>query len=230
MKARALSGGAWLALGLLAAGSGAAPILEPVDVRGDDDSQPATASRLLPYQPIAPLSGGQEAAPAASSPGDYLDLLPEPVPPLAPSAGLLAGLDTVSLRRRGGIGAASGPLTPPPRPANPAPWLLALGLALALGAYGLQLWRRRRYARAARARRHIPIVGKGNRSRRRRSPATTREPTAGAASARREAVAGRSSSTDDGRKRQRGNRRSRSGRSRRSRTRNGSGRDSPGRP
>jgi hypothetical protein len=54
-----------------------------------------------------------------------------------------------------------------------APWVLSLAAACATGGiYFLQLRRRHRLARAARARRHIPIVDARSRSRRRKSRGT----------------------------------------------------------
>jgi hypothetical protein len=211
----------------------AAPILEAPGRPGDESAHATVAGRLSDYLVIESIVVGAGAGPAtagsyAAVPSDllqagYLDLLPETGLPLASSVDLLSGVDAASLRRRMGLDPASEPPDPPARPPGPAAWIVALGLALALGVYLLQYRRRRRYARAARARRHIPIVGKRARSRRRQARAATRELHAGAVDARRKHGATSSAGKEGGGKRHRSSKRSRSGRPRHSASRSGRG-------
>lgn len=234
MNARVLAGAFWLALALLAPGAPAAPILEAPESPGDDLGQATIAGRLPEYLVIesfvvAPGAGPMSAGPYSAVPSDllqagYLDLMPESASTLAFSVDLLSAVDAASLRRRMGLDPVSEQPVPPARPGGPASWILTLGLALALGVYTIQYRRRRRFARAARARRHIPIVGKRARSRRHRARAATRALHASANGAGREHASTRSASHGDGGKQRRRSKRSRSGGSRRGGSRSGSSR------
>ncbi|MEQ8263440.1 hypothetical protein [Pseudohaliea sp.] len=239
MNARGAARAGRLALALLAPGAVAAPILEAPGRPGDEPGPATIAGRLPEYLVIESIVVGAGAGPAsggpyAAVPSDllqvgYRDLLPEAGSPLVLSVDLLSGVDAASLRRRMGLDPASEPPDSAVRPGGPALWIVVVGLALALGVYFLQYRRRRRYARAARARRHIPIVGKRARSRRRRARAATRELHDSAADARRRHGASRSTGKDGGEKRRRSSKRSRSGRPRHSASRSGSSRGSSGR-
>jgi hypothetical protein len=128
---------------------------------------------LVAMDPTA--AAGLERFLAADFPRDaYRDLLPESSSALLPSLDFRDTFGPAMAYGRMGI----EPLDLAPAPARrefSATFVsFSLLLLALLGVYLLQHWRRKRYARAARSRRHIPIVGRRARSRRRRARAATR--------------------------------------------------------
>jgi hypothetical protein len=145
-----------------------APVLTAVDVTAA--ARALGDPLVVPVAPAVSLelfsgNNASEGIPALS----YLVVAPLPTP------GLLWAVDGPSIFERPLELLLEEPAESSSTPATSTSWMIGLLAVLACGGvYALQFWRRLRFARAARARRHIPILDERQRSGRRTSRGASR--------------------------------------------------------
>ncbi|MHA7815237.1 MAG: hypothetical protein ACX93N_02080 [Pseudohaliea sp.] len=122
-----------------------------------------------------PGAAGSWQSPAGAGPSDaYRDPLAGAGTALPPLPVFRDAFDSTMVYRGVGIEPIDIAPAAPGRELSARSVVFSLVLVVLLGVYALQYRRRKRYARAARSRRHVPIVGRRARSRRRKVLEATR--------------------------------------------------------